>query len=89
MQYEKWLSGLWMVLIGLHAKKQRYSRATVQVGTRSRLIRGSTSDGHVRCAASDGRGTPARPALHVERVCGRAASDAPERVYDQRRRTGC
>ena len=36
-------------------------RLQVQVGTRSRLIRGSTSDGHVWCTASDGRGTPARP----------------------------
>ncbi len=34
-------------------------------GTRSRLIRGSTSNGHVWCTASDGRGTPARPASHV------------------------
>src|SRR5208282_4654197 len=25
----------------------------------------------------------------LERVCGRAAPDAPERVYDQRRCTGC
>jgi hypothetical protein len=40
-------------------------RATVRVGTRSRLIRGSTSNGHVRCTGSDGRGTPARPASHV------------------------
>jgi hypothetical protein len=29
------------------------------------LIRGSTSNGHVRCTGSDGRGTPARPASHV------------------------
>src|ERR1700730_12019308 len=41
------------------------SRATAQVGTRSRLIRGSTCDGHLRCTTSDGRGTPARPALQV------------------------
>ena len=41
------------------------SRATVLVGTRSRLIRLSTSDGHVRCTACGGSGTPARPASHV------------------------
>jgi hypothetical protein len=41
------------------------SRATVQVGTRSRLVRGSTSDVHVWRTASDGRCTPARPALHL------------------------
>ena len=35
------------------------------VGTRSRAIRGSTSDNRVGCNASDGRCTPARPALHV------------------------
>ena len=35
------------------------------VGTRSHVIRLSTSDGHMRCTASDGRGTPARPASHV------------------------
>ena len=30
------------------------SRATVLVGTRSRVIRLNTSDGHMRCTASDG-----------------------------------
>src|SRR5271166_1834352 len=35
------------------------------VGTRSRAIRGSTSDDRVGCGASDGRCAPARPALHV------------------------
>src|SRR5208337_2605662 len=34
------------------------------VGTRSREIRGSTSDDRVGCSASDGRCTSARPALH-------------------------
>jgi hypothetical protein len=34
------------------------------VGTRSRAIRGSTSDDRVGCSASDGLCTPARPALH-------------------------
>jgi len=34
------------------------------VGTRSRAIRGSTSDDRVGCGASDGRCAPARPALH-------------------------
>ena len=33
------------------------------VGTRSRAIRGSTSDDRVGCSASDGRCAPARPAL--------------------------
>src|SRR5271165_5883156 len=33
------------------------------VGTRSRAIRGSTSDGRVGCSASEGRYAPARPAL--------------------------
>ena len=41
------------------------SHATEQVGTRSRSIRGRTSAGDVRCSASDGRSTPARPASHV------------------------
>ena len=60
------------------------------VGTRSCAIRGRTSAGHVRCSASDGRCTPARPASHVwKRICGRATPDAPERAYDQRRCTGC
>jgi hypothetical protein len=36
-----------------------------QVGTRSRLIRVSTSDGLVWRTASDGRYTPARPASHI------------------------
>src|SRR5271165_2395372 len=35
------------------------------VGTRSRAIRGSTSDDRVGCSASEGRYGPARPALHV------------------------
>jgi len=35
------------------------------VGTRSRAIRGSTSDDRVGCSASDGRCIPARPVLHV------------------------
>src|SRR5271165_5839707 len=35
------------------------------VGTRSRAIRGSTSDDRVGCSASEGRYAPARPALHV------------------------
>ena len=35
------------------------------VGTRSRAIRGSTSDDRVGCSASDGRCAPARPALDV------------------------
>ena len=35
------------------------------VGTRSRAIRGSTSDDRVGCSASHGRCAPARPALHV------------------------
>src|SRR5271157_1812502 len=35
------------------------------VGTRSRAIRGSTSDDRVGCSSSDGRCAPARPALHV------------------------
>jgi hypothetical protein len=39
------------------------------VGTRSRAIRRSTSDGDVRCSASDGRCTPARPERHVYRTC--------------------
>ena len=39
------------------------------VGTRSRAIRRGTSDGDVRCSASDGRCTPARPARHVYRTC--------------------
>ena len=37
------------------------------VGTRSRAIRGSTSDERVGCSASDGRCAPARPALDVSR----------------------
>ena len=41
------------------------TRASDLVGTRSRLIRLSTSDGHMRCTASDGRGTAARPASHL------------------------
>jgi hypothetical protein len=62
----------------------------VLVGTRSRLIRVRTSEGHVRCSASDGRWTPARPASPVRNgLCGHAAPDAPERVCDQRRCTGC
>ena len=37
------------------------------VGTRSRAIRGSTSDDRVGCSASDGRCAPARPALYVSK----------------------
>ena len=76
------------------------SRATAQVGTRSwtrsRLIRGSTSDGHVRCTASDDRCIPARPALQVWNASVDVPRpDAPKRVYDKRRapdisrRTSC
>jgi len=36
------------------------------VGTRSRAIRRSTSDGNVRCSASDGSCAPARPASRVQ-----------------------
>ena len=35
------------------------------VGTRSRAIRGGTSDDRVGCSASNGRCAPARPALNV------------------------
>ena len=35
------------------------------VGTRSRAIRGSTSDDRVGCSASHGRYAPARPVLHA------------------------
>ena len=38
------------------------------VGTRSRAIRGSTSDDRVGCSASDGRCTPARPRSMSRRV---------------------
>jgi hypothetical protein len=37
------------------------------VGTRSRAIRGSTSDDRVGCSASEGRYAPARPALQHAR----------------------
>ena len=37
----------------------------VAQGTRSRAIRGSTSDNRIGCSASDGRCAPARPALDV------------------------
>ncbi len=41
-------------------------RLTADHGSRrTSAIRGSPSDGHVRCTASDGRGTQARPALPV------------------------
>src|SRR5271165_5958710 len=46
------------------------------VGTRSRAIRGKTSDGNLWCSASDRIRVPARPASHVHR-----------RVPDVRRRT--
>jgi len=40
------------------------------VGTRSRAIRGCTSDDRVGCSASDGRCALARPALHGStRLC--------------------
>jgi hypothetical protein len=45
-------------------------------GTRSRLIRVSTSGGHVRCTAFHGRCTPARPASHV----WNASVDVPRRT---------
>jgi hypothetical protein len=58
------------------------------VGTRSRLIRGSGSAGHVRCTASDDSCSPAHPGVTcLERVCGGAAPDAPERGSDQSRGT--
>jgi hypothetical protein len=41
------------------------AHSQAHVGTRSRAIRGSTSDDRVGCSASDGRCAPARPALHV------------------------
>lgn len=37
-------------------------------GTRSRAVRGSTSDGHVRYTRPDGSCAPARPASHVWNV---------------------
>jgi hypothetical protein len=39
-----------------------------KVGTRSRLIRGSVPNGHVRCTASDDSCTPARPGSPVWNV---------------------
>jgi hypothetical protein len=47
--------------IGDRSKK----RSKKMVGTRSRLIRFSVSDGYVRCTASDDCSTPARPWSHV------------------------
>jgi glycine/D-amino acid oxidase-like deaminating enzyme len=44
------------------------AHSPAQVGTRSRLIRVSTSEGRVWCTASDDRYTPARPASHVWNV---------------------
>jgi hypothetical protein len=41
------------------------TREIWRVGTRSHLIRLSTSDGHIGCTASDGKCTPARPASQV------------------------
>ena len=41
------------------------AHSQAHVGTRSRAIRGSTSDDRVGCSASDGRCAPARPALDV------------------------
>ena len=51
------------------------------VGTRSRAIRGSTSDDRVGCSASDGRCAPARPALQ-----GAACLDASFAVSAMRAR---
>src|SRR5271169_4812054 len=42
-----------------------FSQRVAPVGTRSRAIRGSTSDDRVGCSAFDGRCAPARPALDV------------------------
>ena len=47
------------------AQFDAFSQRVARVGTRSRTIRGSTSDDRVGCSASDGRCAPARPALHV------------------------
>jgi hypothetical protein len=44
------------------------------VGTRSRLIRVSMSDGHIRCTASDGGCTLARPASPVKAKTWRGAA---------------
>src|SRR6202011_3896151 len=43
--------------------------------------------GHVQRTSSNGRCTPASGVARLERLCGRATPDAPERVYDQRRCT--
>jgi hypothetical protein len=63
---------------GARSYRERFGKATrgfddlirrchAMVGTRSRLIRVSTSDGHSRCSASDRVRVPARPAQHVHR----------------------
>src|SRR5208282_4581071 len=66
---------------------ERVPGVTVEVGTRSRLIRGGTSDVQFGVPPPNGRRPPGRPAAAVwdasgvaclERVCGRATPDAPE-----------
>ena len=47
------------------------------VGTRSRAIRGSTSDDRVGCSASEGRYAPARPALQALHVSPRLSPFLP------------
>ena len=63
----KWAAGKGSVLayrrIGVSGDAFFATRGTV--GTRSRAIRGSTSDDRVGCSASDSRCAPARPALDV------------------------
>ena len=51
--------------IGVSASQETRFRNVWHVGTRSRAIRGSTSDDRVGCSASDARCAPARPALDV------------------------
>ncbi len=51
------------------------------VGTRSRAIRVSTTDGRVRCTASDGRCVPARPALHVSTRLLHSPPSFPVRLW--------
>jgi len=61
----KWTAGKGSVSagrrIGVSASQETRFRNVWQ-GTRSRAIRGSTSDDRVGCSASDGRCAPARPA---------------------------
>ena len=77
------VSAYWRIGVSGDAFSQRVAQ-----GTRSRGIRGSTSDDRVGCSASDRRWFPARPAQHIHRRRNNGKGRIPSTLASAHGRNG-